>query len=421
MVSFVIRHDAKFISHIFAGAVTICALIYSAFPAFGDENGNRQAAAKALEDIRQTMTISRQKMAELAGQVDNLKKDQRTLTAEIVKAAKNEREASEKIASSENKLKDLLDEKSKVKQNLDSRKSEFAEVLAALERMGLNPPPAILVEPDDALKSVRSAALLGTLVPEMREKTLALSASLKDLTAVENSIKTEHEEMKNQVQSQAEQQKRLSLLLEEKAKLQKTSESELTTQRKNIAELSEKAKSLEDLIAELERQSRQQTASTGITSENAGLLQNLDFEAKKGSLVLPAAGKVVQKFGANNGAALGDTVETLPGAIVTAPADGVVAYAGLFRSYGELVILDTGQNYHILLAGMDKINVTQGQFLLSGEPVGTMGIQQIASAASLDIGKSTPMLYIEFRKQGKPVSPAPWWVAGKSGRNQNDS
>ena len=99
----------------------------------------------------------------------------------------------------------------------------------------------------------------------------------------------------------------------------------------------------------------------------------------------------------------------------------MVAYAGPFRSYGELVILDTGQNYHILLAGMDKINVTQGQFLLSGEPVGTMGIQQIASAASLDIGKSTPMLYIEFRKQGKPVSPAPWWVAGKSGRNQNDS
>ncbi len=421
MSRLVIGDGAKIIPRLLAGVMVFCALFYPAFKAFADQDANKEAAGKALDDIRQTMTISRQKMAELASQVDNLKKDQRTLTGEIVKAAKNERESSQKIADSEAKLKELLDEKSKVNQNLESRRAEFSEVLAALERMGLNPPPAILVEPDDALKSVRSAALLGTLVPEMREKTLALSASLKDLTKVQNAIQAEHEKMKSEVQLQVEQQRRLALLLEEKAKLQKTSESELTTQRKTVQELSEKAKSLEDLIAELDRQSRQATTGSDTTVENAGLLQNLDFEAKKGSLMLPAAGKLVQKFGANNGAALGDTVETQPGAIVTAPADGVVAYAGPFRSYGELVILDTGQNYHILLAGMDKIYVAQGQFLLSGEPVGTMGSQQIASAASLDIGKSTPMLYIEFRKQGKPVSPAPWWVAGKSGRNQNDS
>ena len=367
------------------------------------------------------MTLSRQKMAQLASQVDSLKKDQRTLTSEIVKAAKSERETSEKIAQSEEKLTRLYDEKSKVKQDLESRRGEFSEVLAALERMGLNPPPAILVEPGDALKSVRSAALLGALVPEMREKTLSLSASLKDMTAVENSIKAQHDELKNQVQLQAEQQKRLSLLVEEKAKLQKTSENELATQRKNVLELSEKAKSLEDLLTELERQSRQDKTDNNFKLEDTELTRNLDFEGKKGSLVLPAAGKIVQKFGENNGAVLGDTVETQPGAIITAPADGVVAYAGPFRSYGELVILDTGQNYHILLAGMNKVNVVQGQFLLSGEPLGTMGNQQIASAASLDIGKTTPMLYIEFRKLGKPVNPAPWWMAGKSGRNQNDS
>ena len=211
------------------------------------------------------------------------------------------------------------------------------------------------------------------------------------------------------------------MLVEEKAKLQKTSENELATQRKNVLELSERAKSLEDLLTELERQSRQDKTDNSFKNEDTELTRNLDFEGKKGSLVLPAAGKIVQKFGANNGAVLGDTVETQPGAIITAPADGVVAYAGPFRSYGELVILDTGQNYHILLAGMNKVNVVQGQFLLSGEPLGTMGSQQIASAASLDIGKTTPMLYIEFRKLGKPVNPAPWWMAGKSGRNQNDS
>ncbi|WP_297322452.1 peptidoglycan DD-metalloendopeptidase family protein [uncultured Bartonella sp.] len=401
--------------------MVLCILILSSSPCFSEDNKNRDAATKALSDIRQTMTLSQQKVSELASQVDSLKKDQRTLTSELVNAAKSEREVAEKIAASEEKLKKLLDDKLKIGKNLESRRGEFSEVLAALERMGLNPPPAILIEPDDALKSVRSAAVLGTLVPEMREKTLALSASLKELTNVEQAIVSERDQMRNQVQLQAEQQKRLTLLLEEKAKLQKTSEEELSSQRTAIFALAEKAKSLEDLLSELERQSRQQEARAPLPRQDSELLRNLDFEGKKNSLLLPTSGKIIQKFGSNNGAVLGDTIETMPGAIVTAPVDSVVAYAGAFRSYGQLVILDTGQNYHILLAGMDKINVVQGQFLLSGEPLGAMGNQQIASATSLDIGKSAPMLYIEFRKQGKPVNPAPWWVAGKSGRNQNDS
>lgn len=421
MIYSIIRRGRKLFFPVFLGGMLFCTQLLLSGTSFADESGNKDAASKALTDIRQTMTLSRQKIADLASQVDGLKKDQRTLTSELVKAAKTEREASEKIVASEDKLKTLYNEKSKVDQNLKNRRAEFAEVLAVLERMGLNPPPAILVDPDDALKSVRSAALLATLVPEMREKTIALSASLKDLTNVETSIKSERDEMKNQVQLQSEQQKRLSLLLVEKAKLQKTSESELSEQRQAILELSEKARSLEELLAELDRQSRQQTAGGVVKGGDTKLTGDLDFEGKKGQLFLPASGKIVQKFGDNNGAALGNIVETLSGAIVTAPVDSVVAYAGTFRSYGELVILDTGQNYHILLAGMDRINVSQGQFLLAGEPLGTMGNQQIASVASLDIGKSAPMLYIEFRKQGKPVNPAPWWVAGKSGRNHNDS
>lgn len=382
---------------------------------------SRDAASKALADIQQTMSLSRERVAELAKQVDGLKKDQRTLTTELVKAAKEEREATENIAASEDKLKKLLDEKSKVDESLKSRRAEFSEVLAALERMGLNPPPAILVRPDDALASVRSSVLLGAVVPEMREKTMALSASLKELTRVSDSISAERDTMKNQVQAQAEQQKRLALLLTEKAKLQKTSEEELQSQRRKNLELAEKAKSLEDLLAELERQSRQQPSGPDGSSDNIQLTHNLDFDSQKGHLLLPVSGKIVQQFGGGNGTSVGDTVETPPAAIVTAPVDAVVAYAGPFRSYGQLVILDVGQEYHVLLAGMARIDVVQGQFVLSGEPIGAMGTQLIASAAALDIGKSAPMLYIEFRKQGKPVNPSPWWGAGKSGRNQNDS
>lgn len=70
---------------------------------------------------------------------------------------------------------------------------------------------------------------------------------------------------------------------------------------------------------------------------------------------------------------------------------------------------------------MEKINVTQGQFVFAGEPLGVMSTQFIASTVTLDIGKNALMLYIEFRKDGKPVNPTPWWRTEELKRDQNDS
>jgi septal ring factor EnvC (AmiA/AmiB activator) len=128
-----------------------------------------------------------------------------------------------------------------------------------------------------------------------------------------------------------------------------------------------------------------------------------------------------RRFGAkdgNGGVMLGDMVATQSGAIVTAPADGSVLYAGPFRSYGQLLILDAGDGYHVVLAGMSRINVTLGQSVLAGEPIGAMGEVRVASAAATS-ANTGPELYIEFRKDGKPVDPAPWWAERLSGRTGN--
>ena len=112
------------------------------------------------------------------------------------------------------------------------------------------------------------------------------------------------------------------------------------------------------------------------------------------------------------GAEKGVSIATRAGAQVTAPADGWVVYAGPFRSYGQLLILNAGGGYHILLAGMDRISVDLGQFVLTGEPVAVMG-NGSHIAAILATGSSQPVLYIEFRKDGVPVDPGPWWAAGE--------
>ena len=133
---------------------------------------------------------------------------------------------------------------------------------------------------------------------------------------------------------------------------------------------------------------------------------------------------MTRTFGQRDKAGLetfGDTVRTQSGAIVTAPSDATVLYAGPFRSYGKLLILDAGDGYHVVLAGLGRIGVGQGQVLLAGEPVGAMGETRVASTDAVEGEDSQPELYIEFRKDQRPVDPAPWWLERRTGRTGHDS
>src|SRR4029078_4298715 len=95
------------------------------------------------------------------------------------------------------------------------------------------------------------------------------------------------------------------------------------------------------------------------------------FASAKGLLRLPVNGVKIRAFGGSDGAggvAKGISLTTRAGAQVTTPCDGWVVYAGPFRSYGQLLILNAGGGYHVLIAGMERISVNIGQFVLTGEP-----------------------------------------------------
>ena len=118
---------------------------------------------------------------------------------------------------------------------------------------------------------------------------------------------------------------------------------------------------------------------------------------------------------------MGMTLATNADTVVTAPADGLVVFAGAFRSYGPMIILDAGNGYHLVLSGMDVINTRQGKFVFAGEPLAVMGAKRVASATALSLETNRPTLYIEFRKDGKPVDSRPWWTAKDTGKARNDS
>lgn len=403
----------------------------------------RAETAKELQELTNQISLSADKVASLDKEISGLKKDQTTITAALIQSAKTEKKLSEDISSFTDRLTGLREREDGVRLVLRQRRGALAEVLAALQRMGLNPPPALLVRPDDALASVRSAVLLGAVVPEMRQQTEVLIADLKELTRIKTSISEEQARLTTALSSQAEEKKRLDLLLTEKQKLQTTSEETLVAEKQRAEDLAKRATSLQGLISSMEKDMAEvQKAANEASSEEQQKLEasrkradefaanqnrlvaQVNFASLRGRLTMPAAGKVVKHFGDNDGLGgvlQGDTLETNPGATITAPTDAVVLYAGAFRSYGQLLILDAGNGYHVVLAGMSRINVSQNQFVLAGEPVGVMNEQLIASSAPMPMGNGAPMLYIEFRKDTKPVNPAPWWADRLAGRTANDT
>lgn len=402
----------------------------------------RKAASQAeYEQISRDMKLSQDRLAELTAEIAGIKKDHASITAALIQAAKTERKLSQDIDDIEGRLAGLRGQEAGIRQSLNARRGVLAEVLGALQRMGLNPPPALLVTPQDALASVRSAILLGAVIPELRAQTEELAGDLKELTRVTTSIEAERKSLVAKVADQAAEKKKLSLLLEEKEKLQTDSEAALQEERKKAADLAAKAGSVKELIAGLEAQidsirkaaeqarlaeaaREQQAARPDIPIPEANRLAVSRFATMRGRVQLPVDGRIEKRFGDDDdtGSSLqGDMVTTQSGAIVTAPADGNVLYAGPFRSYGQLLILDAGDGYHIVLAGMDRISVSLGQSVLAGEPVGMMGEARVASTVAFGSENARPELYIEFRKDGKPVDPAPWWSERVSGRTGNDS
>ncbi|MBZ9889760.1 murein hydrolase activator EnvC [Mesorhizobium sp. BR1-1-3] len=392
------------------------------------------------ERVSKEISLSSERLAKLSADIATIKKDHASITAALIQSAMTEQKLGQDIEDIGARLEGLKGQEQKIRASLMARRDVLAEVLGALQRMGLNPPPAILVKPEDALSSVRSAILLGAVVPELRQQTDSLLADLKEQTRITASIEAERARLTAAVGDQTAEKKRLGMLLEAKQKLEADTQTQMAAEKQRSEALAAKAGSLKELIASLEAQAdksrkaadaaKQKTADGDKTSapaelaslpvpESNQLAAAVPFSALQGQIALPVTGRIKRRFGADDGngaVMLGDMVATQSGAIVTAPADGNVLYAGPFRSYGQLLILNAGDGYHVVLAGMSRISVATGQSVLAGEPIGAMGEARVASTSVSKNGNATPELYVEFRKDGKPVDPAPWWADRFSGR-----
>lgn len=410
----------------------------------------RDSTRRELETLSQSITVSDEKTKALEAEIAKLDKSRQTLRDEILKSAAMRKDMEEKILAGEKRLEGMREREAGVRASLHDRRGLLAEVLAALQRMGRNPPPALLVTPDDALSSVRSAILLGAVVPGIRKETNELIDDLSALMDIKSDIDRERTELTDAMQLRVEEEKRSELLIAENEALASTNGRTLAAERRRAEELAARATSLEGLIGGLEReitsvrdaaalaksQEEERRNQTEAEREKARALARdsvpdknriapaYEFQELQAKLDYPAAGDVLRRFGEADGTgheSQGMTLATNAGALVTAPSDGWIVFAGTFRSYGRMIILNAGEGYHLVLSGMDKVNVREGQFVVAGEPLAVMGEKRVASVNALTLETDKPTLYIEFRKNGKPVDSQPWWSAKYSGKARNDS
>lgn len=399
-----------------------------------EQKAQRESDLRVLEEAMAANAEARRK---LEAEIADIRTDRARLNTALIETAERVRGTEDRIRGLEQRLQTLTASEGAIRRSLESRRGVIIEVFAALQRMGRRPPPAVLVRPEDMLKAVRASIMLGAVLPELRSEAETLATDLTELVRLKNAIATDRTTLGTELSALTGEQDRLSALMRARQGRLAEVERSIGSESQKATELARQAGSLKELIDRMEkeiagahkaaeearkaaeaqeREAKERFAQAAFR-DPARLAPKIPFSEARGMLPQPVSGEMVLSFGASDGyggTTRGISIKTRQNATVVSPADGWVAFAGPFRSYGRLLIINAGGGYYVLLAGMDQISVDVGQFVLAGEPVASMGETSPVSLMGGAIEKNNPVLYVEFRKDGGSIDPGPWWAKSQS-------
>lgn len=357
------------------------------------------------------------------------------LNLELSKIDKTVISLAKKIQSNEQKLSGMEDKLNDLKKNLKKKESEFIrenssliQTIAALQNMSLNPSESIILQPLSPIDIIRSAILLRETIPFLEQKSSKLKVDLDNIYEQKRKVESVVTDTKKQKLVLEKQQTEMQQLMKKKTAMRKEVEIKGAKTQKIAESLVSKAKNLRDLLDELERQKeiarkkreeaerlaalkrQQEMKTSGVvhtvdTKTHASIKKQVSggkFVHAKGHLTRPVSGTKITEYGqtiSKGVTSKGIVYKTRAKAQVTALFDGSVIFSGPFKGYGNIIIVEHGDGYLSLLAGLGNIDCDVGQMLLAGEPIGTMPDDDSAK------------LYVEIRKNRHPINPSPW-IAG---------
>jgi len=364
-----------------------------------------------LEAIEETIESERDRAATLERESQTLEGELADLRQQLIAAAAASQDREETLNALESRIVELEAGAATLEEGLAADRAGQAATLAALQRLALTPPEASLFAPGDPLDRARAAALLDRIQPLLAARAAAMRADLDSLAAMRSDIALQQEAVVAEAEALAAENSELAALVERMEGMRSETEAERLAAEARIETLALEAADLRDLMARLatlpptkpdepmEADPADPAEPTALAALPAPDLR--PFPSGPGGLVLPVRGRLAVAYGAATAtgeASRGIVIETRPGAQVVVPFDGRVVFAGPFRGYGLILIVEHSDGYHSLLAGLARVDASVDQWVLAGEPAGAMDAE-----AGIN-----PQLYVELRRAGQPVDPAPW-------------
>ncbi len=354
----------------------------------------------------------------LKQEADAKQKEVAALRHSMIGTANSIQESERKIALLEESITELEAEKTEAEAALRKESVNLSDVLAALQSLELSRPPALLVSPGDANKAARAAMLLSDAAPAVEARAARLRAAVERLAGLAAELETDRASFATENEQLASRRDVLAELVAKKEAERDVAQALAASAQRETARIAAQASTLREVIERLSRLAHAITPrlkppapkrEAPVVSSTPNLpsiketvpepvITAKAFGDALGALRAPVAGRLTGDYGKprpEGGRFEGLRFSVRDQAIVTAPFEGRVAFAQDWQPVGNMIVLDVGEGYHILLIGVGRILVEEHQRITAGEPVAEMA----GGGATLDL---------EIRRNGEPVNPALW-------------
>lgn len=360
------------------------------------------SSAQQLGSLNAELAKDRPALASAKQQSDSLAAQARALRQQLIDTAARIEELERAKIDLGGQIASLESQDAALTESFARDRVSVTRLLAILERLQHDMPPALAVRPDDALAAARGAMLVGGTLPPVYQKASELAHRIGRLKATRLALVTRRAESVKNADALSGARVKLQALSAQKEREAAGAADLYGGLKLRLADIAAKAADLQSLVTRV-GQLRRAAPDAGeqgivtVTASNKDALGPLS----KGSLLQPVVGTMVPALsGAETSKNPGLTYTTRGGAQVIAPADGKVLFAGPYHRTGQVLILEITTGYDLVLAGLGQVNVRPNDELLAGEPVGTM-----PNNGADDKSES---LYFELRRNGHGLDPTPW-------------
>jgi len=368
------------------------------------ELGFAQAQGQAARRRAETLEAQARTVTQ---QADRTARDAAALAARV-------QETEAQIAAQEARVKLIAAARETLRARMAERQAPLVRLTAALQRLSRRPPILALLRPGSLRDLVTMRAMLETMLPEVERRTAALREEIDRARALEQTARAATDQLRAGERQLADKRQQLAAMEARQRIASRQAFGIAARESDRALGLAERARDLGDLIGEIGRDAQLRDALAQLPGpimrpprpEDSRVVAAESFTMPPQGLpiwILPLTGRLVTGFGEQVAGGIGAEIggqarsrgivlATRPLAQAVAPAQGRIAYAGRYRGYGQIVIIEHAGGWVTLLTGLAGLNVTVGQQVVAGSPLGTAG-------------PGTPQIGVELRHNGEPVNP----------------